>query len=201
MLRIFEDFAAGASLIGITNALNEEAIPTFAGAAWSSWTVRNMLLNPAYARDTIYRRTKATYRHDPKSGRRRRVVEVRDPSDWIEVPDATPAIIPEHLFEAVKARLLDPERRRAAQRKYNYALTDRALRRLRECHGGADFAERSTATTAVAAPTPVLATIGVRPGTFAQATSRKQWCASSLLCSLHRNSFSRSSSGDPRPHT
>ncbi len=33
--RIFEDFAAGASIMGITNALNEEGVPSYTGRAWS----------------------------------------------------------------------------------------------------------------------------------------------------------------------
>ena len=120
--RIFGDFAAGASIIGITNSLNEDAIPTLTGGAWSSWTVRNMLRNPAYAGRTIFKRTKTRYRRDPASGKRRRVVELRDPSEWIEAPGATPAIVTDDLFDAVQARLADPERRRAAQRKHDYPL-------------------------------------------------------------------------------
>ena len=130
--RIFEDFAAGGSIVGITNALNEEATPTYTGARWSTWTIRNMLLNPAYAGRTIYRRTRARYRRDPSTGRRRRVVEVRDQSEWIEIPGATPAIVPEPLFEAVQTRLLDPERRRAAKRKHDYPLG--GVVRCGHCH-------------------------------------------------------------------
>ena len=120
--RIFEDFAAGASIMGITNALNEAATPTFTVAAFSTWTIRNMLVNPAYAGRTLFKRTKTRHRRDPVNGKRRRVVELRDASEWIEVPDATPPVISEELFDAVQARLLDPERRRAAQRKHDYPL-------------------------------------------------------------------------------
>lgn len=120
--RAFEQFAGGASILGITNALNDEGVPSFTGATWSAWTVRNMLRNPAYAGRTIFRRTKASYRRDPITGKRHRVVETRDPSEWIEVPDATPAIVSDALFETVQDRLSDPERRRAAQRKYDYPL-------------------------------------------------------------------------------
>ena len=130
--RIFEDFAAGGSIVGITNALNEEATPTYTGGMWSTWTIRNMLLNPAYAGRTIYRRTRARHRRDPSTARRRRVVEVRDQSEWIEIPDATPAIVPEAVFEAVQVRLLDPERRRRSQRKYDYPLG--GVVRCAHCH-------------------------------------------------------------------
>ena len=130
--RIFEDFAAVGSIVGITNALNEEATPTYTGGMWSTWTIRNMLLNPAYSGRTIYRRTRARHRRDPSTGRRRRVVEVRDQSEWIEIPGATPAIVPEPLFEAVQTRLLDPERRRAAKRKHDYPLG--GIVRCGHCH-------------------------------------------------------------------
>ena len=88
--RIFEDFAGGASIMGITNALNEEGIPSYTGRAWSPWTVRNMMRNPGYAGRTIFKRTKTSHRRDPVSGKRRRIVELRDESEWIEIPDATP---------------------------------------------------------------------------------------------------------------
>ncbi|MCY3505333.1 MAG: recombinase family protein [Chloroflexi bacterium] len=130
--RVFENFAAGGSIIGITNALNEEAIPAYTGGKWSAWTVKNMLRNPGYAGRTIYRRTKTRHRRDPSTGRRRRVVEVRDPSEWIEIPDATPAIVPQQLFDAVQTRLLDPERRSAAKRKYDYPLG--GVVRCSHCH-------------------------------------------------------------------
>ena len=130
--RVFEDFAAGGSIIGITNALNDEAIPAYTGVRWSAWTVRNMLLNPAYTGRTIYRRTRTTHRRSPSTGRRRRVAEVRDPSEWIEIPDATPAIVPQPLFDAVQARLHDPERRSASKRKYDYPLG--GVMRCGHCH-------------------------------------------------------------------
>ena len=130
--RMFEEFAGGASIIGITNALNEEGARTYTGKAFSTWTVRNMLLNPAYAGRTFFKRTRTRYRRDPVGGRRRRVREFRDESEWIEVPDATPAIVPEAVFEAVQTRLLDPERRRRGQRKYDYPLG--GVVRCAHCH-------------------------------------------------------------------
>ena len=34
--RVFEDFASGASILGITNALNEAGTLSFTGRAWSA---------------------------------------------------------------------------------------------------------------------------------------------------------------------
>ena len=120
--RIFDEFAGGASIMGITNALNEAETPSFTGRPWSAWTVKNLLRNPGYAGRTIFNRTKTSHRRDPLTGKRRRTVVLRDESEWIEVPDATPPVISENLFNAVQTRLLDPERRRRAQRKNDYAL-------------------------------------------------------------------------------
>ena len=114
--RIFEDFTAGGSISGITNELNEGGVATFTGGTWSSWTVRNMLRNPAYAGRTIYRRTRVVTRRDPSTGRSHRRVEAREEQEWIEVPNHTPAIVPVELFDAVQRRLEDPERRRRAIR-------------------------------------------------------------------------------------
>ncbi|MYE45851.1 MAG: recombinase family protein [Chloroflexi bacterium] len=120
--RVFEDFAGGASILGITNALNEAGTLSFTGRAWSAWTVKNMLRNPGYAGRTIFNRTKTGHRRDPLTGKRRRTVALRDESEWIEIPDATPPVISQELFDAVQTRLLDPERRRQAQRKNDYPL-------------------------------------------------------------------------------
>ncbi len=131
--RVFEDFAGGASILGITNALNEAGTLSFTGRAWSAWTVRNMLRNPGYAGRTIFKRTKSGHRRDPLTGKRRRTVALRDESEWIEVPDATPPVISEELFNAVQTRLLDPERRRQAQRKNDYPLG--GFMRCARCNG------------------------------------------------------------------
>ena len=96
-------------------------------------SVRNMLRNPGYAGRTIFKRTKTRHRRDPVSGKRRRIVELRDESEWIEVPDATPPVVSEELFDAVQARLLDPERRRQAQRKHDYPLG--GIVRCARCNG------------------------------------------------------------------
>ena len=131
--RVFEDFAGGASILGITNALNEAGTLSFTGRAWSAWTVKNMLRNPAYAGRTIFNRTRTGHRRDPLTGKRRRTVVLRDESEWIEIPHATPPVISEDLFNAVQTRLLDPERRRQAQRKNDYPLG--GLVRCARCNG------------------------------------------------------------------
>ena len=58
--RISPDFAAGASIMGITSALNEDVVPTWTCGARSAWTIRKLLRNPAYAGHTIVTRTQAS---------------------------------------------------------------------------------------------------------------------------------------------
>lgn len=91
--RIFGSFDAGHSLIGITNALNDEGILTFTGRTWASLTLRNMLRNPVYAGHTFYRRPRSLTHATRGPG----VVEFRNPREWIEVPGATPAIVSDAL--------------------------------------------------------------------------------------------------------
>ena len=127
----FEDFAYGASIIGLTNALNYECIPTMHGKAWTAATIFHMLRNSGYAGRTVYRRLKAGKIRDEVTGKKKRRLSVRPEAEWIDVPDATPAIVPEALFDAVQRRLDDPERLRQGRRISTYGLAGRI--RCRHC--------------------------------------------------------------------
>ena len=127
VLRLFTEFATGCSIIGLCNALNDEGTPTFAGGQWSPATVFHLLQHEAYTGRTLYRKTKVT----PRKGSRPRRVEPRDEADWIEVPGATPEVVPREMFDAVQLRLRDPERLRSGRRKWDYLLSGRV--RCREC--------------------------------------------------------------------
>ena len=72
-----------------------------------------------------YRRSRATWIKDPSTGRKKRRMIVLPQVDWIDVPNATPAIIPATVFEAVQARLDDPERLRLGRRRFAYGLSGR----------------------------------------------------------------------------
>jgi len=120
--RIFDEFAHGASVIGIANRLNDDGITTFLGKKWHSATVFKLLKNDAYAGHTVYRRTTATSIRDPHHGRRRRRVTDRDPDEWIHIEGATEAIVSEELFQRVQERFQDPERLRMGRRTATYPL-------------------------------------------------------------------------------
>ena len=120
--RLFEEFAAGASIVGLANRLNDEEIPTFLGKKWHPASVHHLLKNSAYAGRTLYRRTRATSVRDPKTGRRRRQVAERPEAEWIEDVGASEAVVLPALWERVQERLADPEQLRMRHRQSTYAL-------------------------------------------------------------------------------
>ena len=131
--RIFAELANGDSCDHITNALNAEGILAFAGGRWYSPTVRRLLRNEAYAGRTVYRKTRAQRVRDAASGRWKRRVVGRDPSEWIEVPGASPAIVDGETFAAAQRRLDDPRRRERSRPSRRYPLRGRL--RCAQCGG------------------------------------------------------------------
>ncbi|MGH3281733.1 MAG: recombinase family protein, partial [Trebonia sp.] len=89
---IFARFHAGDSLRGIAAWLNETGVPTRHGKQWNPSSVRDILTNPRYCGRVYYNR-----HEDGAVG------------DWS--PSAFPAIVEEHVFDAVNAKLADPRRR------------------------------------------------------------------------------------------
>jgi len=122
---IFSDFLSGVPIVSITNHLNDAGVPTFSGSKWYPVSIHNVLRNETYTGRTIYRRTSVSMIRDPKTGRKKRLVTKRDPSEWIEILGATPMIIEPAIFEAVQRILDDPERRRRGRRLHNYFLSGR----------------------------------------------------------------------------
>lgn len=126
VLRIYGQFVAGLSLSGVARRLNDDLVPAFSGGRWHPLTVRRMLLNETYTGRTVYRRTKVEGFRDPSTGKKRRKVAERDPSAWIEVPDATPMIVSPELFARAQAILASPERRHRGRPSQTYRLRGRA---------------------------------------------------------------------------
>lgn len=98
---MFARFHAGDSLIGTARWLEESSVPTRHGGAWSANTVRQILVNPRYKGTVVYR-------HRAKEG----------PGGTYA--GAFPALVDEHVWEAVNERLADPRRRKSfhTERKY-----------------------------------------------------------------------------------
>jgi len=86
--------------------LNDECVPSFGGTRWHPLTIRRMLNNLIYTGRTYYGRTKRV----PIGGRKCRL-EDRDSSEWILIPDATPAIISIDEFNAAQEELKKPKSR------------------------------------------------------------------------------------------
>jgi len=122
---IYSDFLSGISIVNITNCLNESGVPTFTGAKWYPVTIHHVLRNETYTGRTIYRRTLVSMIRDPNTGRKKRRVTERDPSEWIEIEGATPTIIDPQIFQAAQRILDDPERRRRGRRIHEYFLSGR----------------------------------------------------------------------------
>ena len=122
---IFSDFLSGVPIVSITNHLNDAGVLTFSGSKWYPVTIHNVLRNETYTGRTIYRRTSVSMIRDPKTGRKKRQVTRRDPSEWIEIHGATPMIIEPAIFEAAQRILDDPERRRRGRRLHIYFLSGR----------------------------------------------------------------------------
>ncbi len=100
----------GLSTNAITYRLRELRAPTKYSQHWNRSSVMGMLKNPAY--------TGKTYAFTFYQGTNRR----KPQSEWIEIPDATPAIITEDLFEAAQTQLQLNQEKSKRNTKQQYLL-------------------------------------------------------------------------------
>jgi len=127
---IFRLVAGGHSLRKVAKYLNSLAIPSpSGGTVWYTSTMSSIIRNRAYLGETYA----FTCRFVEPKTRRKPLTELRhrktkkEPTPrerWVELPNATPSLIPDELFEAAHERL----RTRAATyrvRRYRYLLTGR----------------------------------------------------------------------------
>ncbi|MCA9852257.1 MAG: recombinase family protein [Dehalococcoidia bacterium] len=124
--RIFEEFVGGSGVSRVAAGLNADGILTLGGGRWHPLTVRRILMNETYTGRTIYRRTRVEFSREPTTGKRRRKVVARDESEWIEIPDVSPAMVAPDLFARAQAILEDPERRGRGRPTGTYRLRGRA---------------------------------------------------------------------------
>ena len=134
VVRIFEQFVAGKGCSRIAEDLNADGVPTFTGKHWSPITVYRTLRRETYTGITIYRKTGTKMVKRP--GRKHRVREVfdRPESEHIEIPGASPQIVPREIFSRAQALLDDPARRTQRAPSRNYPLSGRI--RCRGCGAG-----------------------------------------------------------------
>ncbi len=102
VLRVFKTYADGLSLTRIVRMLNEEGIPgrMRSGKGWSPATVSRLLDNEKYVGRWVWNKTES--RRDPRTGRRRRFTKPE--SEWVVQEDESLRIVPQALWEQVRAR-------------------------------------------------------------------------------------------------
>ena len=100
----------GMSTTAITYQLIALGVPTKTGKRWCKQAVRLVLRNPAYMGKT-YAFTTANGRQFNKPA-----------SEWIEIPNVTPAIISEEMFDAARKQLQLNRDRSTRNMKYEYLL-------------------------------------------------------------------------------
>jgi site-specific DNA recombinase len=90
--RIFEMLAQGISRYQIAMKLNDLGVSTKFGSKWHPWTIENIGKNTAYKGLTYFGKTR-------QDGKERKLVPE---GEWILLPNVTPAIIDEELFDRVQ---------------------------------------------------------------------------------------------------
>jgi len=98
------------STSAITYRLRAENAPTKCGGLWCRRSVLEILKNPAYTGKTYaFTTTQNKPRHKPQS-------------EWIEIPNVTPAIISEEVFEAAQRQLQINRQKSTRNAKHQYLL-------------------------------------------------------------------------------
>ncbi len=120
----------GMSTRAITLNLRKLNAPTKCGGMWGRSSVIQILKNPAYTGKTyIFTTVNGKQFSKPKE-------------DWIEIPDVTPAIISQEMFEAARKQLQINRARSSRNTKREYLL--RGHIRCRQC--GKAYAGGTTVT-------------------------------------------------------
>jgi site-specific DNA recombinase len=99
--RAADAILSGVSLRQVTASLREREVPTVTGAAWSTVTVRDMLLRPRNAALMVYRPNGG---RGPRADRLYTDADITGKAPWDE-------IVPEASWRALRAILTDPARR------------------------------------------------------------------------------------------
>jgi DNA invertase Pin-like site-specific DNA recombinase/adenylate kinase family enzyme len=105
--------AATTGYTGVADFLNERNIPGPKGGLWNSSSIRDILLNPAYAGDVVFNRTHKGRYYRIEAGQAAaqknssgKVIFKDNPKDeWIVIPDAHESLISREAWEAVQLAL------------------------------------------------------------------------------------------------
>jgi site-specific DNA recombinase len=96
---IFELYTAGAGMLTIAHRLNEEGVKPPRGRGWAPSGIREMLYRPLYRGELVWNRSQREVRGGTKKQRK------RDESEWLRFEAPGLRIIPDELWQRVKARL------------------------------------------------------------------------------------------------
>lgn len=110
----------GMTLGAIRNRLMALGIPTKKGTFWTKVALHSVVTNPAYAGKT-YAFT-SSFKRKPRR---------KPKEEWIEIPDVTPAIISQELFDAAQKQLQVNRSRAIRNTKRQYLL--RGHVKCRQC--------------------------------------------------------------------
>jgi hypothetical protein len=107
VLRIFNEYASGRSPKAIVHQLNRDRVPCPAGVAWGASTIHGhrrrgtgILNNELYIGRIVWNRLR--YIKDPETGKR--VSRLNPESEWIVKDVPSLRIVPQELWDRVKAR-------------------------------------------------------------------------------------------------
>lgn len=117
----------GQSINGITRKLRALGVPSPTGAGfWTRQTVYRMLTNPAYIGKTYaftHTYVEPRRRRKPDARRKNTGIRWRPKEEWIEIPNATPPIISQELFEAAQNQLKRNKELSSRNAKRQYLLS------------------------------------------------------------------------------
>ncbi len=113
--RIFDMIANGVSCFKIAKALNQESIPTKSGKKWEPRTIYRIVHNTAYTGLTYFGVTTGKeHKVNPKES-------------WHVLPDVTPAIIGQELYDRAQAALVKSKELHPGKATHEYPLTGYAV--------------------------------------------------------------------------
>ena len=114
VVKIFEWFVGGESPRRIADKLNQLGVRSTRGSTWAASAIygdyndsTGLLNNKLYIGHYIWNRS--AWKKDPDTGKRKRIK--RDSSEWINTPMPELRIVPQELWDAAQARLLDIRQR------------------------------------------------------------------------------------------
>ena len=114
VLKIFTMVLQGFSFHKIALELNKASIRSKSGSMWHPLTIRRIATNETYTGKTYFGKTKRISKTKVTS---------RPQEDWILLPDITPPIISEEMFQRAQEVLLQSKQARPIKQNSPYLLT------------------------------------------------------------------------------